>query len=295
MRRVKQVLFQPFDFQKWLVLGFCVWLAQLGSGGGGGSGGQVARGGAQGKGLDFGPVNDWFRENMALVITVGAVLFLLAVAIGFLVTWLSSRGQFMFLDGVVHNRAQVTGPWGEYRREGNSLFLFRICMGLATLLAAPLLLVVCVAIAWVDIQAGQFGAAAGLALMIGIPLLLLLIVVLACISLFLIDFVVPIMYHHRLTVMAAWQIFRESLLAGHGGTFLLYVLFKLVIGIAIATLTMGVVCATCCIAALPYVGTVILLPLHVFVRSYSLYFLAQFGPEWQLIRSEPEITTAEIV
>ena len=295
MRRVQEVLFQPFDLQKWLVLGFCAWLAQLGSGGGSGSGGQVGRVGAQGGGPDFGPINDWFRENMALVITVVVVLLLLAVAIGFLVTWLSSRGHFMFLDGVVHNRAHVTSPWSEYRREGNSLCLFRVCVGLATLLAVPLLLLVGVAIAWSDIQAGQFGAAAGLALIIGIPTLLLLIFVLVCISLFLNDFVVPIMYHHRLTVMPAWRVFRESLLDGRGGTFLLYVLFKFVIGIAIATLTIGVVCATCCIAALPYVGTVILLPLHVFVRSYSLYFLAQFGPEWQLIRVEPEITTAEMV
>jgi hypothetical protein len=31
---------------------------------------------------------------------------------------------------------------------------------------------------------------------------------------------------------------------------------------------------------LPYIGTVLLLPLHVFVRAYSVYFLGQFVPEY---------------
>jgi hypothetical protein len=34
MDRVKKVLFQPFDFGRWLVIGFCAWLAYLGEGGG---------------------------------------------------------------------------------------------------------------------------------------------------------------------------------------------------------------------------------------------------------------------
>ena len=86
---------------------------------------------------------------------------------------------------------------------------------------------------------------------------------------------------------------RESLLAGRGGTFVLYLLKKLVIGLAVGSITFGVVCATCCIAALPYVGTVILLPLHVFVRSYSLYFLGQFGPDWQVIRTGTDFAPEE--
>ena len=36
--RMKRVLFQPFDPGKWLVIGFCAWLAALGRGGGGGGG-----------------------------------------------------------------------------------------------------------------------------------------------------------------------------------------------------------------------------------------------------------------
>jgi hypothetical protein len=34
--------------------------------------------------------------------------------------------------------------------------------------------------------------------------------------------------------------------------------------------------------ALPYLGTVLLLPVLVFKRSYSTYFLAQFGPAYNV-------------
>jgi hypothetical protein len=43
-----------------------------------------------------------------------------------------------------------------------------------------------------------------------------------------------------------------------------------------------VVCLTCCIAAIPYVGTVILLPLHVVIFSFTLLFLRQFGADYDV-------------
>ena len=55
-------------------------------------------------------------------------------------------------------------------------------------------------------------------------------------------------------------------------------------------IAMVATCATCCIAAIPYLGTVILLPLLVFIRCYSLCFLEQLGPDWQFFaRPVPEI------
>ena len=40
---------------------------------------------------------------------------------------------------------------------------------------------------------------------------------------------------------------------------------------------------TCCLAALPYVYAVVFLPVFVFTRAYSLYFLRQFGPQYNLL------------
>ena len=51
-------------------------------------------------------------------------------------------------------------------------------------------------------------------------------------------------------------------------------------------LVFAVVIATCCIAgclmALPYLGTVLLLPVLVFNRAYALHYLAQFGPTFDV-------------
>ena len=41
-------------------------------------------------------------------------------------------------------------------------------------------------------------------------------------------------------------------------------------------------CATCCIGALPYLGTVVLLPAIVYLRCFSLDCLAQFGPRYDV-------------
>jgi hypothetical protein len=50
---------------------------------------------------------------------------------------------------------------------------------------------------------------------------------------------------------------------------------------------------TCCIAGclivLPYLGAVILLPVTVFKRSYSLYYLAQFGPAYNVFPPPPPV------
>ena len=51
-----------------------------------------------------------------------------------------------------------------------------------------------------------------------------------------------------------------------------------------------VIIATCCIAgclmAIPYIGAVLLLPVFVFRRAYSLYYMQQYGPEFDVIESE---------
>ncbi len=56
------------------------------------------------------------------------------------------------------------------------------------------------------------------------------------------------MYLRRLQVLDCWIVFRDEFLAGRVDTFVLYVLFKIVIGICVALLTLLLTCATCCIA-----------------------------------------------
>ena len=49
-------------------------------------------------------------------------------------------------------------------------------------------------------------------------------------------------------------------------------------------------CVTCCITAIPYVGTVILLPVHVLFMSFLLLFVRQFGPDYDVWIAIPEPT-----
>jgi hypothetical protein len=38
---------------------------------------------------------------------------------------------------------------------------------------------------------------------------------------------------------------------------------------------------------IPFLGTVLLLPVHVFRRAYSLHYLAQYGEEYDVFRLAP--------
>jgi len=55
---------------------------------------------------------------------------------------------------------------------------------------------------------------------------------------------------------------------------------------AIGIMVLGAIIITCCIAGclmiIPYIGTVLLLPVLVFKQSYPLYFLRQFGPGYDV-------------
>ena len=125
---------------------------------------------------------------------------------------------------------------------------------------------------------GIFGA-------VGLGLVLIAVaVVFAIIHKLTTDFVVPIMFLRRTRCLTAWKEL-WTLLSSHAGQFILYLLFSIVLAMAIGMMVMMamiVTCCFCCMMLLPYVGTVVVLPVLVFKRSYSLYFLAQFGREYDV-------------
>ena len=277
LRRTSRVLFKPFDLGKWFVLGFCAWLAWIGQGGGNSFSWNVPRDEAE---LGAGAVGDWIDANLALFVVLAAIVVVLVVGLVVLLTWLSSRGKLMFLDGVVHNRGAVVEPWHRFKVQGNSLFGFRVVVALIALLVfgvlATLMILNLVAM---NNENSDIGFGAMVILGLWIAVLLAMGIVFGLVSVALNDIIVPIMWLRGCRVMDAWSEFRP-LLGAHARTFVLYVLMKILLGIVIVFIGCLATCVTCCIAALPYVGTVILLPLFVFRRSYSIYFLSQFGPEY---------------
>jgi hypothetical protein len=93
------------------------------------------------------------------------------------------------------------------------------------------------------------------------------------------------------TWRAGWSELLQ-LLSARKWAFLLYLLFQIALAIVVGILVFAAVILTCCVAgcllALPFVGTVLLLPVLVFDRAYSLYYLQQFGEAYRLILPVPE-------
>ncbi len=289
LSRMKRILFKPFEIGKWFVLGFCAFLAYLGEGGGGSppGGGGGSSGGGGGGAPSGAEVIDWIKANLGFVIVVGMIILIVMLVISLLVLWVRSRGKFMFLDGVVHNRGAVVAPWKAFRHLGNSLFGFTFALSIGMFAIMILIVALSIMLAWTDIQSGEFGSASVMALVIGLPLFLSALIGFGIIAVLLEDFVVPTMYLRNARVMDAWWIVRVEVLAGNLGTIILYLLMKIVLAIAIGIIGFIATCLTCCLAVIPYLGMVILLPLYVFIRCYPVCFLEQLGPSWKFFPPDP--------
>jgi len=286
LERVKLVLFRPFDLGKWFIIGFCAWRACLGESGGGWSGFHGPAGGNHGGDFrhEFEHAKNYILNNLGWIVPLMAAVVVIGLGLWLLFLWLNSRGKFMFLHCVALGQAEVSKPWSQFAQEGNSLFLFRLGLGLiGWVLTLPLVVVIAVMI-FRMVQRGEPDVG-GILGAVGLGLTLIVVaMVFAVIHKLTTDFVVPIMFLRRSRCLTAWnELWR--LLSSHAGQFILYLLFSLVLAMAIGMLVMVVVIATCCFCCmmlLPYVGTVVLLPVLVFKRSYSLYFLAQFGREYDV-------------
>src|SRR6476659_5931041 len=271
---MKKILFQPFELKKWLVIGFAAWLANLGAGGGGIGNFNYPdnrREGAEKLNETIGQI------PQPILITGICVLICVVLLLIVLFAWLRARGRFIFVDCVVRNRAAIAEPCKEFRAEGNSFFLFSLLVGIALIAVIVIVGLVLIVpfIPWGD------QAQPGLAFWIGLSLFVFVAVCIAFVVALVSQLMVPIMYRQRCRARLA---FAQSvdLVSSHPGPILLYVLFLLLLAVAAVMISCAVTCATCCVAAIPYVGTVILLPIPVTLGAFSLLFLRQFGPDYDV-------------
>ena len=295
--RMVRMLFKPFSPGKWFTLGFCAWLSMLGesgtgnldlpTGGGGGGGGAPTGGPADD------PLAGFLAELRRLFLqhahwVVPAALALLALAV--VVLWVRARGKLMFLEGVAYDRAAVVEPWKRLRPLGNSYFRFELVLSVVILLAVLGVGALVLALALPDLRARQFGGSAIAAIVVGVTSAVVGGLSFAVVYAVANDFVVPLMYLRGQTVGPAWREFRHAILPGNVGSIVVFYLMRIVLGMAGGMVMMLGMCLTCFLAALPYLGAVVFLPIFVFNRSYSLYFLRQFGPQYNLIVDLPEPT-----
>jgi hypothetical protein len=295
IERVKLMLFRPFDLSRWFVIGFCAWLAFLGQGGGGGSG---FNGNFPGKGHHAGTgahgmenVGNVVHQYLPLIIIGAVAVAVFFFIIGIVLCWLKSRGQFMLVHCVSGNKAEVVVPWNKFARHGNSVFLFKVFLWIIGLVV---IIVPVVVIIFAAVALSRTGFQ---------PLMVVWIVACAffiiafsiltgLITKFTDDFVVPIMALQTQSVMAGWKTF-VALLSVNKARILLYILFQIIILMVIGIighLICIVACCFCCctlvLFSLPYISTVILLPLFIFRRAYSLLYLRQFGPQFDVFNPQ---------
>ncbi len=293
------ILFRPFDLGKWFVIGFSAFLAGLLAGGNGGLNFQVPSQNSfspqhqqQQFHQSFNQIASAFTAlHAATAILLVALVFVFALAVIALLGWLGARGQFLFLDNIVRNRPAIAEPWRIYARPANQVFVFHlICvvvnLTLMLLFAAVgVVLVISAFFRSVPLfpLVPAFPAMLGL---IGFGLVYLLLSIAIGVFLFLFrEWGVALMFRHPITVREAlvqtWFLIRTQ-----PASVAIFVLLRIALWIGLALVAVLSCCLTCCLAALPYLGSVILLPALIFLRCFSLECLAQFGPAYDVFSAD---------
>ncbi len=285
--RTRVILWQPFDLAKWLLLAFAAWVAGLTTDTGSAAAGRLD-GNDAGREIWSGFDHAWdgLSANVFwLMLAVMAVMIGIAFAV--LLLWITSRFKFIFLGNLVSNQAEIVEPWKRHEALGNSLFLWRLCFAAACVVG-----VVLVAVVFFAPAAGfsLHDALEGLSVAAGVigSLGLVLFGVAAFfVALMTEAFVIPIMYRYEIPVLDAWRAFMPWLKA-RPLHFVVYSLFVIMLATIFAIFFSIFCMMTCCLAAMPYLGTVLLLPVWVAYRLLSVEFLAQFHTDFDLFRPLPD-------
>jgi hypothetical protein len=318
-----RMLFKPFRLKFWLWLGLVAFIMDLTSGGcqvnvpSGGDMKELPPGARDA----FRNMGRWAEANTEILIVIGAIAVLLAIVVGLLLLYLSCRFSFVFIDCVARNRVEIRESFRATREQGNSYFLWVMGITLIAILSFILLGGTIGLSVYLMSQSGKPSALGIIAIILVVLLFFVAIFALIFLNLFTSDFVLPIQYLKRIRILEAWANFYPYL-RNNVGHFALYVLMKVVLGIAggiaagIAGLLVGCIC--CCLGGIPlgalfygliqtagwswgwlivivptgiafvlllrYVLSVVVLPVPVFFRAYSLYVLETVGDEYLVLQ-----------
>jgi hypothetical protein len=299
-----QLLFKPFNIGKWFALGFSAWLASFLAGGNGANfnwpGNNYSSSSHSGNTAGMAKAGFEFLDKMLSLglpfwLLVLALVVLLLCLLTFIFIALGCRGQFMFLDNVIHDRDNVAKPWKEFSRQANELTLWHTLFSLLPLLIIFVFMGFALATFWPDLQSRSVPAlTAYLPWVISFVVIVLLFVPLGIFIFFLHEFGVPYMAKHRCSAIKAfaciWHLLKTRPL-----DCLVFLFIRFFMGIAYVIIAVMTGCLTCCLGFLPYLNTVLTLPYHVFRQTFTLDCLAQFGPEytlWPIIPPPPFLPSA---
>lgn len=232
-------------------------------------------------------------NNMPLLLVstlFSAVLTLLGFA------WLNARGAFVFLDNMLTGVPAVSEPWSRTAKMGNSYFLYQLAM--ASIAGGLLAKAQFDAVVGMNTKMAGWQTGAGpqpdeifavfreifsdlgglvyLGICVGIFFWL--------VNSMVHDLVVPVMYRRRLTFLQAAKPV-AALVGNNLGIFAGYFLFRLIVEVAVLFLSGLIICVLmplCCVSLIPVVGFLPVLWLWGWRRLYTVMFLEQFGPEWEI-------------
>jgi hypothetical protein len=282
---MKKILFQPFDLKKWFVIGFAAWLSNLGSG-------NYSFRFNRGDWKDASWLQDLDNTVNQIphwILWSGLAVFVVLVfTLMILFVWLRARGRFIFVDCIVKNRGAIVEPWREFRQQANSYFLLALLAGftitiIAALASLPFMLPIIRGVTFLHLHDVY------LICMVAVWAVVFVLLILGWTLIS--HFMVAIMYRRRcLALEAFWA--AVSLITNYPGEITLYSLFWVALGIGAAIAACAVILATCCIALIPYIGTVISLPLVVCLRAFGLRFIRQFGSDYDVWAAMPGVPPA---
>lgn len=308
----KTVLFRPFKFKKWIFLCIIVLLAAEFSG----CNLNLNYPAEKTKQVCPAPIvqrPDWLIPLIIALAIIGLVL-----TIFFL--WLYSRFSFIFLSSIIKNDASIKGPFKENKREGNSFFRWNILFSLGVIIIFSIM--VLILIGGINLLGSTPALWKVLLVILWGLLLIFLIITLILINVTVHDLVLPIMYKDKIGIIKGWQAilgkikseklnFTKYLLIKLGlriltniasGLFSMVVFFALLIQLGIiggllysvsfalpAAIKLGyyillIVLGIISFIAIIFIINLILLPIPVYFRTYSLKFLARLDERYDLFR-----------
>jgi hypothetical protein len=217
------VLFRPFNFKKWLILGFVALLSGYNMSGGNLGGNftreKVKEAQAQEVSQASPPVSERqcplslkgiLSRNFPWLNRLTITLIILAILILIIIfSWLYSHFAFIFLEDVVKNDASIKIPFQANRELSNSLFLFSLSFGAIFLVMLGLLVFICfqaLAREGVFSNTGVIGFKQIFFTLLPFGLCAALVIFITIIiTVMNNDFVLVVMFRDRLKIMQAWS------------------------------------------------------------------------------------------
>jgi len=231
--RMKQNLFSPFRLSQWVRLAIVGFLAgELGTGNG--VAGQFSPKSIQ-SGSGFPSMGVPFGGGILFAVLTG-LLVLLAIVLGIVFLYISSRMRFVLFDSVIAGECSIRKFWRPRGTLAFRYFVWQLLAGLCVLIGVILLFAVPLAFAY---GVGWFSSPRDhlLPLILGGILLALILIAVACavgiVKVLVKDFVVPQMVFDDVSVGEGWRRL-WSMMKQEKASYVAYIGMKIVLAFAAA-------------------------------------------------------------